>query len=151
MWIAVLAIVLVCISIAGMRTVALKAPVKVAYTPEISREEVKTAEEKLGAMIRIPTVSRHEHEDLSQFYLYHQELERQFPLIHKHLEKTVLNGTLLYHWKGSDKTLLPVLFMGHQDVVPASDEGWSVPAYSGALNFSFTRRTFIRYFASFIA
>ena len=95
--------------------------------------ELKIAEEKLGAMIRIPTVSRHEHEDLSQFYIYHQELERLFPLIHEKLEKTVLNGTLLYRWKGSNPEKLPVLFMGHQDVVPATDEGWSVPAYSGAV------------------
>ncbi|MBR5125177.1 MAG: M20/M25/M40 family metallo-hydrolase [Oscillospiraceae bacterium] len=95
--------------------------------------ELKIAEEKLGAMIRIPTVSRHEHEDLSQFYLYHQELEKLFPLLHEKLEKTVLNGTLLYRWKGSDPEKLPVLFMGHQDVVPATDEGWSVPAYSGVV------------------
>ena len=94
-------------------------------------DKLKIAEEKLGAMIRIPTVSKHEHEDLSQFYLFHQELEKLFPLIHKKLEKTVLNGTLIYHWKGSDDKKLPVLFMGHQDVVPASDEGWSVPAYAG--------------------
>ena len=93
--------------------------------------ELKIAEEKLGAMIRIPTVSKHEHEDLSQFYRFHQELEKLFPLIHEKLEKTVLNGTLLYRWKGTDQGKLPVLFMGHQDVVPASDEGWSVPAYSG--------------------
>ena len=45
--------------------------------------ELKFAEEKLGAMIRIPTVSKHEHEDLSQFYRYHQELEKLFPLIHE--------------------------------------------------------------------
>ena len=96
-------------------------------------DKLKIAEEKLGAMIRIPTVSKHEYEDLSQFYLYHQELETLFPLIHEKLEKTVLNGTLIYHWKGADNSKLPVLFMGHQDVVPASDEGWSVPAYSGVV------------------
>ena len=96
-------------------------------------DKLKIAEEKLGAMVRIPTVSKHEHEDLSQFYLYHQELEKLFPLIHETLEKTVLNGTLIYHWKGADNSKLPVLFMGHQDVVPASDEGWSVPAYSGVV------------------
>ena len=95
--------------------------------------ELKIAEEKLGAMVRIPTVSRHEHEDLSQFYCFHEELEKLFPLIHEKLEKTVLNGTLLYRWEGADKAKLPVLFMGHQDVVPASDEGWSVPAFSGAV------------------
>ena len=94
-------------------------------------DEIKIAAEKLGAMIRIPTVSKHEHEDLSQFYLYHEELAKLFPLIHEKLHKTVLNGTLLYHWKGSDDSRLPILFMGHQDVVPASDEGWKVPAYSG--------------------
>ena len=95
--------------------------------------ELKIAEEKLGAMIRIPTVSKHEHEDLSQFYRYHQELEKLFPLLHEKLEKTVLNGTLLYRWKGLDPQKQPILFMGHQDVVPASDEGWSVPAYSGVV------------------
>ena len=93
--------------------------------------KLQIAEEKLGAMVRIPTVSKHEHEDLSQFYLFHQELEKLFPLVHGKLEKTVLNGTLVYRWKGVDESKLPVLFMGHQDVVPASDEGWSVPAYSG--------------------
>ena len=96
-------------------------------------DALKIAEEKLGAMIRIPTVSKHEHEDLSQFYLFHQELEKLFPLIHEKLEKTVLSGTLLYCWKGADSSKLPVLFMGHQDVVPASDDGWSVPAYSGVV------------------
>ena len=95
--------------------------------------ELKIAEEKLGAMIRIPTVSKHEHEDLSQFYLFHQEMEKLFPLIHEKLEKTVLKGTLVYRWTGADKTKLPILLMGHQDVVPASDDGWSVPAYSGTV------------------
>lgn len=95
--------------------------------------ELQIAEEKLGAMIRIPTVSKHEHEDLSQFYRFHQELEKLFPLIHEKLEKTVLNGTLLYRWSGADPQKQPILFMGHQDVVPASDEGWSVPAYSGVV------------------
>ena len=95
--------------------------------------KLKIAEEKLGAMVRIPTVSRHEHEDLTQFYRFHEELEKLFPLIHEKLEKIVLNGTLLYRWEGADKAKQPVLFMGHQDVVPASDEGWSVPAFSGAV------------------
>jgi len=133
MLIVILFLVFALLSIAGMRAVAIKALPKPDYTPEVTPEELKTAEEKLGDMIRIPTVSKAEHEDLSDFYRYHAELERLFPLLHKHLEKTVLNGTLLYRWKGADTQMLPILFMGHQDVVPASDEGWSVPAYSGAV------------------
>ncbi len=125
------AVVLVLLLIAVVRTCIIKAPAPVPYTPQITEAELITAQEKLGAMIRVPSVSKHEHEDLTEFYRYHQVLEKLFPLLHRHLEKTVLNGTLLYRWAGSDSTKKPILFMGHQDVVPATDEGWSVPAYSG--------------------
>ena len=87
---------------------------------------------KLGQMIRVPTVSKAEHEDLTEFYRLHRVLEEQFPQIHEKLEKTELSGSLLFRWKsGSD--LEPILLMGHQDVVPASDDGWSVGAYSGTV------------------
>lgn len=98
---------------------------------EFTQETLDLCAAKLGAMVRVPTVSRNEDEDLSEFIKYHQVLEECFPLLHKNLEKTVLNGTLLYRWHGSDPSRRPILFMGHQDVVPASDEGWTVPAYSG--------------------
>ena len=133
MLVCIVILLLILLSAALVRTAAMKTPKPAAYTPENTAEELQKAEEKLSAMIRIPTVSKAEHEDLSDFYRYHEELERLFPLLHKHLEKTVLNGTLLYLWKGSDQQKLPILFMGHQDVVPASDEGWSVPAYSGVV------------------
>ena len=133
MWYWLIIILLIPVYVALVRTAAMKAKTRVQYTPDVKPEELKRAEEKLGAMIRIPTVSKHEHEDLSDFYRYHEELERLFPLLHQHLEKTVLNGTLIFRWKGKDQNLLPILFMGHQDVVPASDEGWSVPAYSGTV------------------
>ena len=131
-WI-VLGILAALLLIALTRTLCIKAPAKTQYQPEVTEAELETAQEKLGAMIRIPTVSKHEHEDLSAFYRFHEELERLFPLLHSQLEKTVLQGTLLYRWKGSNDALLPILFMGHQDVVPASDEGWIVPAYSGTV------------------
>lgn len=87
--------------------------------------------EKLGAMIRIPTISKNEDEDLSSFYALQKELANLFPLLHTNLEKTELNGTLIFHWKGIDSSQKPILLMGHQDVVPASDNGWIVPAFSG--------------------
>lgn len=100
---------------------------------EITEKELQVCAEKMSAMVRIPTVSKAEDEDLSDFYRFHEELERLFPQIHEKLEKTVLSGTLLYRWQGKDSTKKPILLMGHQDVVPASDEGWTVPAYSGAV------------------
>ncbi len=123
----------VLLGIALVRANSIKAPAKISYTPECTQEELDTAARKLGDMIRVPTVSKHEHEDLTQFYKFHSELERLFPLVHTHLEKTDLKGTLLYRWTGLDAAKKPILFMGHQDVVPASDEGWKVPAYSGAV------------------
>ena len=124
-------VVIALLAIAVIRTFAMKASPIPAYTPECAPEELKTAEEKLGDMIRIPTVSKHESEDLSDFYRFHEALERLFPLLHQNLEKTVIRGTLLYRWPGKDPARKPILLMGHQDVVPASDDGWRVPAYSG--------------------
>ena len=100
---------------------------------EFSQEVLDLCAAKLGAMVRIPTVSKNESEDLTEFYKFHGVLAECFPLLHANLEKTDLNGTLLFRWKGKDSTKKPILLMGHQDVVPASDEGWSVPAYSGAV------------------
>ena len=96
-----------------------------------TEEKLALCAHKLGAMVRIPSVSKREDEDLTEFYRLHAVMEELFPLIHKHLEKTELQGSLLYRWAGKDAKKLPILLMGHQDVVPASDEGWRVGAYSG--------------------
>ena len=128
-----LALVLILLGIALVRTLTLKAPAPAVCDTVMTEEECATAAEKLGAMVRVPCVSRREDEDLTEFWNFQAVLEAQFPLLHRHLEKEVLNGTLLYRWKGSDSTQKPIMLMGHQDVVPASDEGWRVPAYSGVV------------------
>lgn len=129
----VLGLLVILLAIAVIRTLAIKAPAPGVCSTEITQAELDTAAEKLGAMVQIPTVSKREDEDLRQFYALHAVLEEKFPLLHRHLEKNVLQGTLLYRWKGRDPGKKPILFMGHQDVVPASDEFWRVPAYSGAV------------------
>ncbi|MBQ3488045.1 MAG: M20/M25/M40 family metallo-hydrolase, partial [Clostridia bacterium] len=97
-----------------------------------SQEYLDMCAHKLGQMVRIPTVSKSEDEDLTEFYRLHGLMKELFPRIHEKLERTELRGSLLYRWpSGSD--LEPILLMGHQDVVPASDEGWSVGAYSGTV------------------
>ncbi len=128
----ILGLLLVLLGAALVRTAALKAPAG-GQRLEIDPREAEICGEKLAAMVRVPTVSRREDEDLTEFYKYHAVLEAQFPLLHKTLEKTVLRGTLLYRWPGRDQKAKPILLMGHQDVVPATDEGWTVPAYSGAI------------------
>ena len=129
----VLILLLGLLVVAIIRTILIKSAPREHYIPLFEEWELETAAKKLGAMVRIPTVSRHEDEDLTDFFRFHEELECQFPLIHKCLEKTVLKGTLLYRWHGADAGKDPILLMGHQDVVPATDEGWTVPAYSGVV------------------
>ena len=126
-----LAIILVLLGIAVVRTLMIKAPAPNTCDTVITEEECATAAKKLGAMVRVPSVSKREDEDLTEFYKLHAVMEEQFPLLHANLEKEVLNGTLLYRWKGSDASKKPILFMGHQDVVPATNDGWRVDAYSG--------------------
>ena len=118
---------------AASRALVIKAAPPLPCDTEISQSEMDTAAQKLGAMVRVPCVSKREDEDLTEFFNYHKVLEEHFPLLHRNLEKEVLNGTLLYRWKGADSTKKPIMLMGHQDVVPASDDGWKVPAYSGAV------------------
>ena len=117
--------------IAVVRAIMIKAPAAAPCSTVISEEECAIAAQKLGAMVRVPSVSKREDEDLSEFYKLHKVLEESFPLLHKTLEKEVFSGNLLYRWKGADPEKKPILLMGHQDVVPASDEGWRVGAYSG--------------------
>lgn len=119
--------------IAFVRTLVIKAPKYKAREVVFAQEQMDAYGQKLGDMIRVQTVSKSEEEDLSQFYAYHKELERLFPNVHKTLDLMVLQGTLIYRWHGTDRERRPVLLMGHQDVVPATDAGWQVPAYSGAV------------------
>lgn len=125
--------VLVLLAVAVIRTLLIKAPTAEPRKIEFSPELLDEYGEKMGDMIRIPTVSKAENEDLSQFYAFHDRLEKLFPRLHASLEKTVLQGTLLYRWRGVDSAKRPILLMGHQDVVPASDKGWRTGAYSGEI------------------
>ena len=129
-WI-LLALIALLLGIAVVRTLLIRAPGAAACETAFAPEELELCAQKLGDMVRVPTVSKGEDEDLSDFVRFQQELERLFPRIHGALEKTVLQGNLLYRWAGQDPDRQPILLMGHQDVVPASDDGWSVPAYSG--------------------
>lgn len=89
--------------------------------------------ERFARMIRIPTLSRNPGEDLTQFDKLHEVIDDLFPLCKKNLEKTVLDGVLLYHWKGSDPDKLPILLMGHQDVVPVDENNWTEKPFGGEI------------------
>lgn len=71
----------------------------------------------------------------AKFAKFHDYLEQTFPLVYKNLKVTKVNTYgLVYHWKGSDKSLKPVLLTAHQDTVPVQKDtlkDWTYPPFEG--------------------
>jgi Acetylornithine deacetylase/Succinyl-diaminopimelate desuccinylase and related deacylases len=102
--------------------------------------DTDTIVKHLSDAVQIPTVSMvGEFEGIdAPFFEYHKFLENSYPLIHKAAQKTIINSySLVYRFKGKNPSLKPGAFLAHQDVVPAPEEGWEVPPFSGALKDGF--------------
>ena len=102
---------------------------KAAYTAPPANDRAEAYARKLSRMVAFDTVSVPETNQRDKFLPFHQLLEDLFPLAHEQLEKTEIDGNLLFFWKGkhSDK---PLVLMSHQDVVPAEGE-WKHAPFSG--------------------
>lgn len=99
--------------------------------------DVKRIAGKVSGAVAIATVS-HEDEsetDWSKFDEFHAFLKENFPLVHENLTlEQVGKASLMFYWKGTDESLDPIAFLGHQDVVPiaeGTEEDWEHPPFSG--------------------
>ncbi|MBR6361116.1 MAG: M20/M25/M40 family metallo-hydrolase [Clostridia bacterium] len=103
----------------------------IKYTPD----EERLYAEKLSAMVRVPTVSAQPGEtELKRFEEYREVLKKNFPNIFRSMEVIDIDSNLLLKLRGKDSSKQGVLFMGHQDVVPAPDDGtWKYPPFSGEI------------------
>ena len=99
------------------------------YEPEPDPAEARRLAEKLARMVQYDTVSVPETNQREKFLGFHRVLEELFPRVHRELEKTEIDGNLLFCWKGQ-KHDRPLVLMSHQDVVPAEGE-WQHPPFSG--------------------
>ena len=116
---------------AVVRTVMM--PKKVSdYTPKPDSERTELYAKKLSQMVRYETVSDPNDPQTEKFLGFHKVLEELFPLVHEKLEKTEIDGNLLYYWKGKSSAK-PVVLMSHQDVVPA-DGVWEHEPFSGDIS-----------------
>ena len=114
--------------IALLRTLLTPAKASV-WKPAPDPEREKLYGEKLQDMVRYETVSRADDPQREKFLGFHRLLEKLFPLVHEKLEKTEIDGNLLFYWKGKSAAR-PLVLMSHQDVVPAEGE-WVHPPFSG--------------------
>jgi len=102
---------------------------KSTYAPAPDLERERLCAEKLSAMVKLPTVSAPDDREGKSFETLHRLLEQLFPRVHESLERTVIDGNLLYLWKGKSSER-PVVLMAHQDVVPAEGQ-WQHDPFSG--------------------
>ncbi|MFI3115982.1 MAG: M20/M25/M40 family metallo-hydrolase [Clostridia bacterium] len=87
--------------------------------------------ENLVEAIKIQTTRDVNEENMPKL---HKFLEKAFPLVHKNMEKTVVNGSLLFKIHGTGKT---IMFCGHMDVVSVNEESWDYPPYGGVIEDGF--------------
>ncbi|KAI5953020.1 CPS1 [Candida theae] len=71
----------------------------------------------------------------AKFKKFHKYLQTTFPLVYENLDVTTVNTYgLVYTWKGSKKSLKPVLLTAHQDTVPVQKDSldqWTYPPFEG--------------------
>ena len=99
------------------------------YQPDPDPERAEEYARKLSAMVRCETVSVPDEDQREKFLAFHKVLAKLFPLVHEKLEKTEIDGNLLYYWEGKQSDR-PLVLMSHQDVVPAEGE-WKHEPFSG--------------------
>ena len=71
--------------------------------------------------IRIPTISNefYEETNFGPFEEFMRYLSDSYPEVYKVMDTDTINTYgMIFHWKGKNSTLKPVLFLSHYDVVP---------------------------------
>ena len=97
--------------------------------PQTDEAEALRLAGKLSKMIQVDTTSHAGGDDPARFRAFHKTLAELFPRVFSQLEKTEIDGNLLFYWKGRSQEK-PILLMSHQDVVPA-EGAWSHAPFSG--------------------
>ncbi len=97
--------------------------------PQADEAEALRLAGKLSKMIQVDTTSHTGGDDPARFRAFHKTLAELFPRVFSQLEKTEIDGNLLFYWKGRSQER-PILLMSHQDVVPA-EGAWSHAPFSG--------------------
>ena len=91
----------------------------------------------LQTAIRIPTISKPDQVDSSVFFQFNNFLQTTFPFVDSLLEHHTINDfSQIYHWKGKDESLEPILLIAHLDVVPveaSSEKDWKQSPFGGIL------------------
>lgn len=137
--VAVLALIVFCVSFMITRAVALNAPLPKAGEPTAPEGDAGAIAKRLSGAIGYKTIAYAEQEkiDGSKFLALHEYLKANYPRVSSELGwETVEDYSLLLTWKGRGGAK-PLALLAHMDVVPVSPgtEGdWKHEAYSGTID-----------------
>ena len=100
--------------------------------------DVDAAVSHLSDAIRCRTVNYEDHSrtDFSEFDRLQALMQNSFPSVMAHGQFELIGHAVLVTIPGSDPSLLPCLYMSHQDVVPVvagTERDWTWDAFSGAV------------------
>ena len=100
--------------------------------------DVDAAVSHLSEAIRCRTVTDEDHSrtDFSEFDRLQALMRSSFPAVLAHGQFELIGHAVLITIPGSDPSLLPCLYMSHQDVVPVvagTEQDWTCDAFSGAV------------------
>lgn len=136
---AIIGIIVVLIAVMALNTWVKKPARNAAVKPtQIDMDKDKFAHH-LSGLIQHKTVSSYTKEgvDDEAFLGLHKYLSDAYPLVHKTLEREVINDySLLYKWTGSGSDQKPMLMMAHMDVVPVEERtlgDWAYGPFSGEI------------------
>ncbi|NNC38039.1 MAG: M20/M25/M40 family metallo-hydrolase [Acidimicrobiales bacterium] len=91
----------------------------------------------LAKAVRFKTVTEQVRDDTDwqEFEKFQAWMRETYPAFYDAVKTETIADHALYHtWEGSDPSLDPIVFMAHQDVVPASEDpnsGWEFPPFGG--------------------
>ena len=100
--------------------------------------DIYRAVSHLSDAICCRTVNNADHSltDFSEFERLHALIKKCFPAVMEYGIFELIGHSILITLPGSDPTLLPCLYMSHQDVVPivpGTEQDWTYDAFSGAV------------------
>lgn len=100
--------------------------------PKVNRERVSKL---LSKAVTYKTITLIDNKGDGTIFLDFQKfLEASFPKVMLGSEKLNINEySVIYKYKGTNDNLLPIAILAHQDVVPADEQGWDVPPFSGKI------------------
>ena len=100
--------------------------------------DIDGASVRLSEAIRCRTVNYADHSltDFSEFDALQDLMHRSYPAVMKYGSFEKIGHAVLITLPGTDRSLLPCLYMAHQDVVPVvagTERDWTYDAFSGEI------------------